>query len=65
MINFEDVKLLKLEPGQTLVVQVDGYISSEQRFYIKEMFETNVPMSKGRLLIIGTGISLSVIDASS
>ena len=62
MINIEDVKTLKLEPGQILLVQVDQIISNEQMYYIREKFETVAPVLKDRILIVGKGVTLSVID---
>jgi len=64
MMNIDNVKMLKLEPGQTLLVQMDDFISIETAKRVRELIETNVPMLKDRLLIVGKGVDFSVIDAS-
>lgn len=65
MINIDDVKLLKLAPGQMLVVKVDGVLSSEMVDRIKRAFESNAPMLQDRVLVIDKTVTLAVVDAQA
>lgn len=64
VINIEDIKTLKLAPGQVLVVKVNCEVSKEIADRIKLWFETDIPIVKNRILIIDKRISLSVLDAT-
>ena len=63
MIDIEDVKIIKLGPGQVLVVKCDVALSNEMIARLREKIEGVAPMLKDRLLIIGKEISLAVVDA--
>jgi len=65
MINIEDVKTIKLAPGQVLVVNVDDFLSKDQVAHIRKTIEIATPILKGRFLIVGKGITFSVIDDSA
>ena len=65
MINIDDVKTIKLAPGQVLLVQVDCILSKQQVEHIRDTIETAAPVLKDRLLIVSEGFTFSVIDAGA
>ena len=60
MINIEDVKTLTLQPGQTLVVQIEKAYPSSALEQLRGQFEGVFP--DNRVLIIDKRIQLMVID---
>ena len=63
MIDIEDVKTIKLGPGQVLVVKCDVTLSGDMAERLRHKIEGVAPMLKDRLLILSKEISLAVVDA--
>lgn len=63
MIEIQDIKSLSIKPGQVLVVQVDGFISTETKDRIKAAFAADAPMLEDRLLVIDKSITLAVVES--
>lgn len=62
MIDIEDIKRLRLEPGDMLVMQCKGVISHEQGNRLREMLVRYAPSIADRVMIIDNQISLAVVS---
>lgn len=68
-IEIEDIKTLSLKPGQLLLIQVDPKLPlSKIKEYMKDVgqkFRSVIPNEEIKILVIGSGTSLSILDPIS
>lgn len=61
MIDIEDIKLINLNPGDYLVVQCKGRISTENANTIRDTFNRRAPDIADRVIVVDDQISLAVL----
>lgn len=57
--TFESVKVMRLSPGDVIVVKADQYLSTDQVEYIREMIKARFPHNE--TLILGKGLDVSIV----